>query len=65
MANKSPVMTKEFEKAKIRAIGTTEKMGSKVFGIRFPEDVEKELLSMNKEERVPFIRDLVINAIRK
>ncbi|PHV61064.1 hypothetical protein [Cyanobacterium aponinum] len=65
MANKSPVMTKEFENAKIKAIGTTEKMGSKVFGIRFPEDVEKELLAMPQKERVPFIRELVIDAIRK
>jgi hypothetical protein len=64
MANKNPVQTKEFLKAKIKAIGTDEKLGDKVFGVRFPLDVQKKLLEMPQKERVPFIRNLIVTAVR-
>ena len=64
MANKNPVMTKEFKQRSYKPIGTDEKLGSKVFGVRFPEDVEKALLAMPQKKRVPFIRNLIVEAVR-
>lgn len=56
--------SKEFIEGTYKAIGTTEKMGKKVFGTKFPEDVEKALLSMGQKERVILIRSLVVEKVR-
>ena len=64
MANKNPVITKEFLENQRKAIGTTEQIGKKVFGVKLPLDVEEKLLAIPQRERVPFIRGLIVNAVR-
>ncbi len=66
MANKNPVITKEFEENKIKAFGDVKgKLGSKVFGVRLPIDTEKKLLSMPQKDRVIFIRETIVKGVKK
>lgn len=63
MANKSPVITPEFERHKIKPIGTNEKMGNKVYGTRVPLAVQEKLEAMPQKDRVILIRQAIINAV--
>lgn len=43
--------------------GIKEKMGSKVFSLRFPERYEADLKSLTKEDRVTLMRSAIMKAI--
>lgn len=48
-----------------KAIGTKEKMGSKVFSVRLPEDYQDALVKLPKEERIILIRSAIMEAVDK
>lgn len=63
MANKNPVLTKEFFENQRKAIGTEEKIGSKVFGVKLPLQYEDKLKSLPREDRVILMRSALMSAI--
>lgn len=63
MANKTPTITQEFIDNQRKAIGLSEKTGSKVFGLRLPIDYEKKLNSLPQKDRVILMRTAVMSAI--
>lgn len=63
MANQNPTITQEFIDNQRKAIGLSEKTGSKVFGLRLPLDYEKRLNSLPQKDRVILMRSAVMNAI--
>ena len=64
MANKNPRQTEEFKEYFIKPIGTNQKMGTKVFGVRVPMDTQDKLLEMPQTQRVKLIRDAIIKAVK-
>ncbi|WP_017292999.1 hypothetical protein [Geminocystis herdmanii] len=51
-------------KTRYKAIGMeNEKMGKKVFGLVFPQKYQDILENMDRNERIKFMREAIINAI--
>jgi len=68
MPNPNPVMTKEFKERQIKPVGEVPgkyPLGRKQLNLRLPIDVEDYLGKLSKEERVPWIRNLIVTAVRE
>ncbi|MEL7039363.1 MAG: hypothetical protein AAFO04_27675 [Cyanobacteria bacterium J06592_8] len=64
LGNPNPIQPPEFLAAQRQAFGDyDEPMGKKVFGTRYPQSVEKQLLEIPQAERVELIRKAVIQAL--
>ncbi|MGK7957462.1 MAG: hypothetical protein AB4063_19740 [Crocosphaera sp.] len=70
MANKNPVMGKEFEEQKLKPIGEIPgniPLGGKTWGVRLPKDVEAFLNNWDKTDRTARIetfRRILVENIR-
>ncbi len=66
MARTGNTLIKEYgKKTRFPAVGTTEKMGTKVYGFRVPMDVQEKLEAMSQKDRIVFLRSLVVDAVRR
>ncbi|MGL5805830.1 MAG: hypothetical protein ACRC11_10370 [Xenococcaceae cyanobacterium] len=64
MANPNPVQTEEFKKKAFKPDGEAP-LGRKVFGLKFPIEIEEILLLMEDSERIRFMRSEIIEAVRE
>jgi hypothetical protein len=65
MPNPNPIQTKALKARQYKAYGTTEVLAKKNFAIRLPTDVQEILDNLPPEIKVPFLRDLISNAVRE
>jgi len=56
-------IVKYSKSTQFKAIGTEEKIGSKVFGVKMPLKYEERLNSLPTKERVKLMRQALIDAI--
>lgn len=56
-------IVKYSKSTQFKAIGTEEKIGSKVFGVKMPLNYEERLNSLPPKERVKLMRQALIDAI--
>ena len=64
--NPNPVQTPKFKKHQFRPYGEVDQpLGSKVWGLRLPVDVEARLKTMPDRDRVDWMRKTLVQAARK
>jgi hypothetical protein len=71
MGNPTPIQTEEFKEHIRKPLGKLPgdiPLGSKVWGLKLPQDVEdylNEWDSQNKAERISWMRSLIVNEVRE
>lgn len=64
MPNPNPIQTPALKAKQYKAYGTNEVLAKKNFAIKLPADVQDILDTLPSEVKVPFLRNLISEAVR-